>query len=74
MKHYHRLEYPPITTNNYESNMAKIHPKNIVKSWGPSGCGKTTTMRMAEGHEVVLPARLVVRSLIAHRNMVGVPA
>ena len=54
--------------------MAKIHPKNIVKSWGPSGCGKTTTMRMAEGHEVVLPARLVVRSLIAHRNMVGVPA
>ena len=26
--------------------MAKIHLKNIVKSWGPSGCGKTTTMRI----------------------------
>ncbi len=52
--------------------MAKIQLKNIVKSWGQS------VMEQLDGevrsHEVVLPVRLVVRSLGAHRIIVGVSA
>ncbi len=60
--------------------MAKIQLKNIVKSWGQSVGVKRMSLDIADGeflelqsHEVVLPARLVVRSSSAHRKFVEVP-